>query len=146
MGQQSMTRTEVFLDTAFAIALSASTDQYHQQAIRLAEELEASKTRLVTTQAVLLEIGNALARLRYRQAAIQLLIALEQDPTVEIIPLSETVYRQALQLYATRPDKEWGLTDCVSFVVMRERGLTEALTTDNHFEQAGYQILLKPSP
>jgi hypothetical protein len=67
-----MTNREVFLDTAFAIALSAPADQYHSQAVRLAEELESAKTQMVTTRAVLLEIGNALAQLRYRQAAVEL--------------------------------------------------------------------------
>lgn len=138
-----MTNREVFLDTAFAIALSAPADQYHSQAVRLAEELESAKTQMVTTRAVLLEIGNALAQLRYRQAAVELLKALEQDPTVEIVSLSEALYQQAIQLYAARPDKEWGLTDCVSFVVMQTRGISTALTVDHHFVQAGFQILLK---
>jgi len=84
---------EVFLDTSYAIALAAPNDQYHQQAIVLADQLETAKTRLITTRAVVLEIGNALAKLRYRQAAIKLLNALERDPNVEIVPLSEQVYR-----------------------------------------------------
>jgi predicted nucleic acid-binding protein len=99
----------------------------------------------VTTRAVQLEIGNALSKRRYRQAAVQLLGALEADPLVEIIPLSETLYLQALQLYRERQDKEWGLVDCISFIVMTERNLTEALTTDEHFQQAGFHTLLKES-
>ena len=134
--------TEVFLDAAYAIALSASNDQYHQQALILADKLEASRVRLVTTRAVILEIGNALAKSRYRRAAISLLDALEQDPNVEIVPLSEALYAQAFRLYKDRTDKEWGLIDCISFIVMQERGLTQALTTDQHFRQAGFQILL----
>jgi len=89
-----------------------------------------------------LEIGNALAKLRYRSSAIELLDSLEKDPNVEIIPLSEQIYKQALQLYRERPDKEWGLTDCISFTVMKERRLTDALTTDEHFQQAGFRALL----
>jgi predicted nucleic acid-binding protein len=135
---------EIFLDAAYAIALSASNDQYHRQAVALADELEARRTLLITTRAVILEIGNALAKSRYRYAAVALLDALEQDPSVEIVPLSETLYAQALQLYKSRPDKEWGLTDCISFIVMQERKLTQALTTDQHFRQAGFQILLHP--
>lgn len=79
----------------------------------------------------------------YRDAGIRLLQALETDPSVEIIPLSERLYSRALQLYVDRPDKGWGLVDCVSFVVMNERGLTDALTTDEHLFQAGFRILLK---
>jgi len=66
-------RPEVFLDSGYAIALAAVTDQYHAQALVLAHELEAAGTRMVTTQPVLLEIGNALAKQRYRAAALQLL-------------------------------------------------------------------------
>jgi predicted nucleic acid-binding protein len=91
-------RGEVFLDTAYAIALSSATDHYHQRALALAGQLEAAGTHLATTRAVLLEIGNALSKPRYRHAATQLLGALEADPTVTILPLSETLYRQAFTL------------------------------------------------
>jgi predicted nucleic acid-binding protein len=80
---------EVFLDTSYALALSAPTDQFHGRALRLAENLEAARVRLVTTRAVLLEIGNALSRQRYRAAAVSLLLALEADPSVPLLPLSE---------------------------------------------------------
>jgi predicted nucleic acid-binding protein len=90
-----------------------------------------------------LEIGNALSKPRYRQAAVQLLAALEADPNIDIVPLSEGFYTRAFQLYRERLDKEWGLTDCVSFLVMQDRGLIEALTTDEHFQQAGFRALLR---
>jgi predicted nucleic acid-binding protein len=134
---------EVFLDSAYAIALAALNDQYHERAITLADKLEADAVRLITTRAVVLEIGNALSSARHRQAAISMLTGMEQDQNVEIIPLSEELYERAFQLYRNRPDKGWGLTDCVSFVVMQERGLTEALTSDAHFEQAGFRALLR---
>src|SRR5882724_2175518 len=134
---------EVFLDTAYAIALSSPNDQFHARAVDLADQLEALGTRLVTTRAVLLEIGNALSKQRYRQAAVRLLDALEMDAKVEIVPLSEQLYARAVQLYRERPDKEWGLTDCVSFLVMQDHGLTDALTTDEHFQQAGFPALLR---
>jgi predicted nucleic acid-binding protein len=136
-------QAEVFLDTAYAIALSSPNDQFHARAVELAEQLETLGTRLVTTRAVLLEIGNALSKSRYHQAAVQLLAALEADPTVDLAPLSESLYARALRLYRERPDKEWGLTDCVSFLVMQDRRLTEALTTDVHFQQAGFRALLR---
>jgi len=135
-------KNEVFLDAAYAIALSVPKDLYHQHAILLADRLEAARTRLVTTRAVLLEIGNALSKLRYRYAAVELLQALERDPQVMIVPLSEGLYGDAFALYVQRPDKEWGLTDCVSFVLMQQRRITEALTTDEHFQQAGFRALL----
>ena len=69
--------------------------------------------------------------------------ALEKDLKIEIVPISEPLYTQALHLYRQRPDKEWGITDCISFIVMQNRDLTEALTTDEHFQQAGFRALLR---
>ena len=65
------------------------------------------------------------------------------DPDTVFVPASELLFRQGRQLFAARPDKAWSLTDCISFVVMTERGLTEALTGDHHFEQAGFRALLR---
>ena len=117
------------------------SDAHHARAVELAEQLELQQTRLITTRAVLLEIGNALARQRYRSAAAQLLDALEHDPQVECVPLTDDLYQQAFELFRNRPDKEWDMIDCTSFVVMQQRGLTEAFTTDEHFEQAGFRAL-----
>lgn len=133
----------VFLDSAYAIALSTPGDQFHERAIQIADQMEAAGTRLVTTRAILLEIGNALSRLRYRSAAVRLLEALETDPGVEVVPLTDDLYTRALDLFRQRPDKEWGLIDCVSFVVMQERGIVQGLTTDEHFQQMGFRALLR---
>jgi predicted nucleic acid-binding protein len=84
-----------------------------------------------------------LAGLRYRKAAVQLLDALENDPKVEIIPITEELCARAFDLYRSRPDKEWGLIDCISFIVMEDRKLTDALTADDHFRQAGFRALIK---
>lgn len=135
--------TEAFLDIAFAIALSSSGDDLHRVALALADELERSPTRMVTTRAVLMEIGNALSKQRYRPAAVELLLSLENDPKVEIVPVSGDLYAQAFKLFSERTDKKWGLVDCVSFVVMRERGITDALTSDDHFRQAGFNALMR---
>jgi uncharacterized protein len=143
MAKKILTTSEVFLDTSYAIALSSPRDQFHERAALLATILETEATKLVTTRAILLEIGNALAEPRYRQAAIHLLNALESDGQVEITELSDLHYEKAFQLYQTRLDKAWGLTDCISFIVMKERRLTEALTADKHFEQAGFRALLR---
>jgi len=135
--------TEVFLDTSFAIALSSETDQNHVLAVKLANQIEADKTRLVTTQAILLEIGNSLSKQKYRAAAIQLLDSLETDPSVEVVLLINSLYRSAFNLFKQREEKEWGLVDCISFIVMQDRGITDALTTDAHFQQAGFRALLR---
>jgi len=135
--------TEVFLDTSFAIALSSETDQNHVLAVKLANQIEADKTRLVTTQAILLEIGNSLSKQKYRAAAIQLLDSLETDPSVEVVLLINSLYRSAFNLFKQREEKEWCLVDCISFIVMQDRGITDALTTDAHFQQAGFRALLR---
>jgi uncharacterized protein len=135
--------TEIFLDTSFAIALSSVTDQNHVRAVQLANQIETDKTCLVTTQAILLEIGNALSKQRHRVAAIQLLESLETDPSVEVVLFTNSLYKLAFNLFKQREDKEWGLVDCVSFIVMQDRGITDALTADTHFQQAGFRALLR---
>jgi len=135
--------TEFFLDTSFAIALSSITDQNHERAVRLANQIETNKTRLVTTQAILLEIGNSLSKQKYRAAAIQLLESLEADPNIEVVLLTSSLYRLAFNLFKQREDKEWGLIDCISFIVMQDREISDALTADTHFQQAGFRALLK---
>jgi predicted nucleic acid-binding protein len=137
-----MAIAQVFLDSSFAIALSATTDDYHEPAKILAERMKADGTALITTRAVIVEIGNALAKQRYRKTAVGLLEALEQDPHVQIVPFPKELYDHAFRLYRKWLDKEWGITDCISFEVMRERGLSQALTADAHFQQAGYEALL----
>jgi predicted nucleic acid-binding protein len=134
--------TEAFLDASYAIALAAPADQNHTRPIELAQRILAERIRLITTRAVVLEIGNALSKLRYRAAAVKLLYAVEHDSSVEVVPLSEVLFHKGFELYRQRPDKEWGLTDCVSFVLMQERGVMEALTADIHFRQAGFRALL----
>lgn len=133
---------EHFLDASFAIALASATDQYHESAVALAQQIETEDIRLITSRAVVLEIGNALSKLRYRASAVALLDAIELDPNVEIVPLSEELYRRSLELYRQHQDKEWSLTDCISFAIMRERSITDALTADSHFRQAGFRALL----
>jgi uncharacterized protein len=134
---------KVFLDTAFALALANANDLLHARAIQLADHVEAAQTRLITTRAVLMEIGNSLAKVRYRTASIALLTSLETDPNVEIVTVTDDLYHRAFHLYQQRLDKEWGMVDCISFIVMQDHGLTAALTPDKHFQQAGYHAMLR---
>jgi len=112
----------VFLDTSYAVALSSTTDENHARAAELADELEKSGAHFITTRAILLEIGNALSKVRHRSAAIKLLTALENDPKVQIVTASDELYRRAFETYSDRVDKEWGLIDCMSLVVYERRG------------------------
>jgi hypothetical protein len=135
--------SKVFLDTSYAIALAIEKDQYHQQALTLANAFEQQGQEVLTTWAVVIEIGNALASASYRKTGVAYINALRADPQVEIVPSSSLTLEAAYALYESRPDKEWGLTDCISFVVMQEHGVTDALTADRHFEQAGFTALLR---
>src|SRR5262249_31176800 len=125
-----------------AIALASRADQYHTRAVELSRIVTQRRIELVTTRAICFEIGNALAKLRFRPIAVQFLESLGSSASVEITPAAEEMYAEAFDLYRNRPDKEWSLTDCLSFVVMRQREITEALTSDEHFEQAGFKALL----
>ena len=135
----------VFLDTGYAIALLSPRDQYHVPAKRLGADLKSGDHKVVTTDAVILELGAALARVAYRGAAITFIDGLRADPNVEIVALERTLVESAYRLFKERPDKEWSLTDCVSFVLIRERGISEALTADQHFVQAEIKALLLPA-
>jgi predicted nucleic acid-binding protein len=129
----------LFLDTSYVLAILNTRDTLHQQALDLASKLDS---QLITTEAILTEIGNALAKPQSRKLAINTLHNLRNDETVKIIPVDTNLFAKALQLYTSRPDKDWGLTDCISFIVMQEYKLIHALTADHHFEQTGFQILL----
>ena len=133
----------VFLDTAFVVALASPADKYHEKAKRLSRQIEREGVALVTTRAVLIEIGDAMAEERTRHAGVAILQALEEDMSLTIVQNSEDLYRRAFALYKSRSDKEWGMTDCISFVVMTSGKITEALTTDTHFQQAGFVALMR---
>ena len=139
-------RLPVFLDTAYVNALVNVRDQWHNAAVQWEERLAAERRRLVTTEFVLIEIADGLAAVRFRAQAVQVITTLQASSLVDIIPASSQLFRTALELYRRRADKDWGLTDCVSFVVMSEQSLSEALTTDDHFRQAGFRALLLESP
>ncbi len=133
----------IFLDTLFVVGLVNRRDQYHRQAIELSEQLEGSS--FLTTDVMLLEIGNALAK-GYKQESIKIINEFLQSEDTEIIHLNPVLFQQAFKLYQTRHDKEWGFIDCVSFVVMKEKGILQALTFDKHFTQAGFQPLMREIP
>jgi hypothetical protein len=130
----------VFADTYYYLAILSESDAAHGRAVRLAREL-AGKT--VTTAWVLMEVADALAAPPLRSLFLALYERLRGNPNVTIVPPTATMFEQGVELYARRPDKSWSLTDCISFVVMQEHGLSDALTGDHHFEQAGFRVLLK---
>lgn len=133
---------ELLIDTSYAVALVSKADCHHMAARQLANEIRL-RYRLVVTQAVCLEIGNSLARSHSRAEGVRLLTELQTDNGIVKVPMNDDLFSQAFSLFAQRADKEWSLIDCVSFVVMNERGITRALTADSHFEQAGFVPLMR---
>jgi hypothetical protein len=132
----------LFLDTAYIYALVNSRDQWHSAALRWQRRVAADRLQLLTTEFILAEVADGLATVRFRAHAVRVIEVLQSTPLIEIVPASSHLFTAALELYRQRMDKDWGLTDCSSFVVMSERGLTAALTTDEHFRQAGFRPLL----
>lgn len=136
----------VFLDTAYVYALINTRDEWHGRAAEWKQKIVEEERALVTTELILIEIADGLAAVKFRQQALQVIDALRASPFINIIPASSELFHGALELYRGRADKDWGLTDCASFVVMRERGLYDALTVDDHFRQAGFRALLLDAP
>ena len=130
---------KVFADAFFYVALINRNDEHHA---RVMEWSRGCDGELVTTQWVLTEVAGAFAESQMRRPLKTGFDDLERDPATRIVEVSPEHFARGLALYDARPDKEWSLTDCISFVVMREEGLTEALTGDRHFEQAGLTALL----
>lgn len=129
---------QILVDTAYVLALVNERDQYHERAQQLADFVEGQE--LLITDAVLLEIGNALAR-GFKPQAVEIITYFIEAEEVEVYAYPQRVFDQAFALYKKYEDKEWSLVDCISFVVMRERGIKKALTFDRHFEQAGFTLI-----
>jgi uncharacterized protein len=128
-----------FADSSFILALLNPKDQWHSAAEAAAAELDEPVT---TTQWVLVELGGALSVGVNRVLFLNFVDRLSKEPQWEVIEASSAWYNRGLELFRVRPDKGWSLTDCLSFVVMRERGITDALTNDHHFAQAGFRVLM----
>jgi uncharacterized protein len=130
----------VFADTSYYVALLLKNDSRHTRAVELTV---ASTAPVVTTSWVLSELGSFLSPLPTRQLFVDLVKDLQSDSGVMVVDADMIQFNSGLEIYAGRPDKAWSLVDCISFLVMRERGLSNAWTTDHHFEQAGFHAMLK---
>jgi uncharacterized protein len=131
----------VFADTGYWVAVLDPKDKLHDRAIQVSTAL--GKVRQITTEMVLDELLSALRNAPVRSYAIQGVQAIRLNPNVEVVPQTSLQFDRAFELYRRMADKEWSLTDCASFDLMRERGVTEALSHDHHFEQAGFVALLR---
>ena len=132
----------LFLDTAFAIALLDPHDELHKTAVALRSHLRT--TEIWVTEAVLMELASALSKTkRSRESAVQFIEQCQRAANIHIVSVDNNLFARGLQLYKSRSDKTWSLVDCISFTVMEDNQLTQALSSDDDFTQAGYQALLK---
>lgn len=130
----------IFVDTAFLIAWISPNDALHSKAIELLDTYRSEEW--LTTDCVLLEVGNSLAG-NYREKAIDAIENILTDETTTLVGLEPDLFRRAFELFKARDDKAWGLVDCVSFLVMDQFGVSLALTNDRHFTQAGFAALMR---
>ena len=134
----------LFLDTHYVQALLNPRDSRHEQALKLLPQVETA-AEVVVTEAVFAEVGNALSGTsRSRKLAVGFIQRCYTEPNTTVVPVDTQLLSRALVLFASRVDKEWGLTDCISFVVMRDRGVMDAATGDRHFQQAGFRAMMAP--
>jgi uncharacterized protein len=129
-----------FLDTGYLIALSRKEDALHERAVAWGRVLPGPFS---TTEYVLCEFVNAMSAPEDRPAAHLLLDRLRTHPRIDIVWATPDSFQAGLDLHRNRADKRWSLTDCISFSVMTQRGVRDALTHDHHFEQAGFRALLR---
>jgi hypothetical protein len=134
--------TPYFADAYYFFALLNARDEAHAQALGFNARL---RRPLVTTEWILIEVADGLAATPSRKLFTILRRQLAADSRVTLVGATPEIFDRGAALYESRPDKDWSLTDCISFVVMKDLGITEALTADRHFEQAGFAALLKQS-
>lgn len=132
--------SRVFADTSFYVALSNPGDSWHEAAVAASENCHAE---IVTTDYVLIEIANHFCDPLDRGLFLSLITTFRLDESTTILSSSPNLFEAGLSLYRHRPDKRWSLTDCISFAVMSELGIHEALSCDRHFEQAGFGMLIR---
>ncbi len=132
----------IFLDTSYIFAIINPNDQWHSHAKDLQTKIDKKPENFLTTEFILVEVADGLSSVRFRQAAAKIIGFLSNNELVTIIEANSVLVQRALELYEARQDKSWGLTDCSSFVVMTDYGVTEALTSDDDFRQAGFKALM----
>ena len=135
----------VFWDTAAFVALGNRDDELHAAAIAASQELARAHTRILTTDAVLTEVANTFSRTTLRPLAHQVIEAFQASVRVRVAQLVHVdagLWLRGWQFFLDRPDKNWSLTDCLSFLVMEDRKVRRAFTSDHHFVQAGFDKLM----
>ncbi len=136
---------EIFADTAGWANFFIQTEPFHTQAVQLMKQWHSKQTRLITTNYILTElIALFTSPLRVpRETQIKAIETIKTASWVHIIHVDAVMDEEAWQLLTQRQDKNWSLVDCSSMIVMQHRHITSVFTTDHHFEQAGFNKVLK---
>lgn len=132
----------VYVDTAALIALAHKRDSLHEKTVAVYKKLLDRNSRFITTNAVLLEVGNAFSRSTHKPLAISLFHLMNDSPSWEVHPADGKWFTEGMGLFQKRKDKDWSLTDCIGIVVAEAYAVKSVFTSDRHFEQAGFKILL----
>lgn len=132
----------VFVDSGYTIALLDSRDAHHGTAVRWYVQLAKARTPLVTSTAIITELVDGFCKPHEWRKLQPVLRGFESDPLVTTVDVDRALYDRAMALRTARADKDWGLTDCTSFLIMQDLGITRALSCDSHFQQAGFKALL----
>lgn len=135
--------TAVFVDSFALIAWLNPRDQYHSAVEQYFRDYTG---KYVTTEWILVEFADGFSAPNLRHLAVDTIRRIRVNPLFEVIPYDPVVYQAGFDLFASRPDKAWSLTDCISFAVMESRGLTDTLTADRHFAQAGFKAIFADPP
>ena len=133
----------IFVDTGYLLALLTPGDELFERAQRWAASIHEP---LVTSEYVLWELVNSFSAPIDRPKAHAAIAEIRSSASWDVVDATPGLFSRGLSFHASRPDKNWSLTDCVSFIVMQERGLTRALAYDHHFDQAGFQALMRRDP
>ena len=131
---------KIFLDTGGILATVNKRDALHENAVKVNKELELEPVQFIITDYVLVEVCNSLSK--HKSLALTALEYLETSQGINTIKITNGIFTKAMAMYKKYFDKDWGLTDTTSFVVMQEEGMDEAFTGDHHFEQFGFRVLL----
>jgi len=129
----------VFLDTSYFLALIRKKDARHEDALTASANYTGP---FITTDLVLVELANCLSQPPYRETVVAIIEKIRTDGNTMVVPFGSEGMEKALSLYKARPDKAWGLVDCFSFIVIKEKRLKVALCFDEHFRQAGFETPL----
>lgn len=131
------------MDTAGLIALGNKQDSFHEKSWGIQQKLVLGNTNFICSDFIIAEFCNAFSKVKLRETAIKMIKSIYESERWEIAPVSDSLMLKSFNLFEQMQDKEWGLVDCSSIILSRERKLSMIFTTDKHFEQAGFEILLK---